>query len=97
MQWIILLLALSALLTLVAVCKLRLWQFNLLAAGGLLLLAYTGLTPILPTWGLLLVFLAVMLPLSIPPLRRKLLTARLFVWFKQVLPPLSQTEQIAID
>ncbi|HEX5057245.1 MAG TPA: acyl-CoA dehydrogenase, partial [Gammaproteobacteria bacterium] len=38
-----------------------------------------------------------MLPLSIPPLRRTLLTGRLFAWFKQVLPPLSQTEQIAID
>src|SRR5687768_17310119 len=90
------LLALAALLTAVAVLRLKLWHFNVLVAGGLLLLGYTGLVAKPLALSLLLVFLILSIPLSFPPLRR-LLTARLFVWFKQVLPPLSQTEQIAID
>jgi acyl-CoA dehydrogenase len=93
-MWIVLFLA--AVLTVVAAFKLKLWQFNLLVAGGLLLLGYTGLATRPLAFGLLLVFVALSLPWSLPPLRR-LLSARLFAWFKQVLPPLSQTEQIAID
>ena len=53
-----------------------------------------------PGW-LLVVFwalwLAVVVPLALPDLRRKYLTARLFSWFKKTLPPMSQTERDAID
>jgi acyl-CoA dehydrogenase len=53
-----------------------------------------------PSW-LLVVFwalwLAVVVPLALPDLRRKYLTARLFSWFKKTLPPMSQTERDAID
>ncbi|WP_219061649.1 acyl-CoA dehydrogenase [Pseudomonas sp. UMAB-08] len=53
-----------------------------------------------PGW-LLVVFwalwLAVVVPLALPDLRRKYLSARLFSWFKKTLPPMSQTERDAID
>lgn len=53
-----------------------------------------------PGW-LLVVFwalwLAVVVPLALPDLRRKYLTVRLFSWFKKTLPPMSQTERDAID
>jgi acyl-CoA dehydrogenase len=42
-------------------------------------------------------WLAVVVPLALPDLRRKYLTARLFSWFKKTLPPMSQTERDAID
>jgi acyl-CoA dehydrogenase len=97
MQLSVLLLALAALLATVAAFKLKLWQFILLVACGLLALGFTGLLARPLASALLLLFLIVMLPLSIPQLRRTLLTGRLFAWFKRMLPPLSQTEQIAID
>ncbi|MEB0041842.1 MULTISPECIES: acyl-CoA dehydrogenase [unclassified Pseudomonas] len=42
-------------------------------------------------------WLAVLLPLVLPDLRRKYFTAPLFSWFKKVLPPMSKTERDAID
>jgi len=53
-----------------------------------------------PGW-LLTIFwvlwLAVVLPLALPDLRRKYFTAPLFSWFQKVLPPMSKTERDAID
>ncbi|MEN1835632.1 acyl-CoA dehydrogenase [Pseudomonas lijiangensis] len=53
-----------------------------------------------PGW-LLTVFwvlwLAVMLPLALPDLRRRYFTAPMFAWFQKVLPPMSETERDAID
>ncbi|MFJ4144777.1 acyl-CoA dehydrogenase [Pseudomonas sp. NPDC089734] len=53
-----------------------------------------------PGW-LLTVFwvlwLAVLLPLALPDLRRKFFTAPMFAWFQKVLPPMSDTERDAID
>ena len=53
-----------------------------------------------PTW-LLGIFwvllLAVALPLLLPQQRRSLLSAPLFKWFKQTLPPMSATERDAIE
>jgi acyl-CoA dehydrogenase len=42
-------------------------------------------------------WLAVLLPLVLPDLRRRYFTAPLFSWFKKVLPPMSKTERDAID
>lgn len=53
-----------------------------------------------PGWLLTLfwvLWLAVVLPLTLPDLRRKYFTARLFSWFQKTLPPMSQTERDAID
>src|SRR5579871_3846207 len=43
------------------------------------------------------VFLVLALVLNIQPLRRMLITDRLLGWFRKVLPPISETERIAID
>lgn len=44
-----------------------------------------------------LVVIAIAVPLLFPEIRRKLITARLFAWFQQVLPPMSETEKDAIE
>ena len=44
-----------------------------------------------------LLWLAVVLPLALPDLRRRHFSAPMFRWFKKVLPPMSQTERDAID
>lgn len=68
-----------------------------LVAGFLLAM---GLLSRAPGWLLLLLWLpwlAVALPLALPELRRKWLTAPLFAWFQRVLPPMSETERDAIE
>ncbi|HLD67331.1 MAG TPA: acyl-CoA dehydrogenase [Pseudomonas sp.] len=44
-----------------------------------------------------LLWLTLTLPLALPELRRKLITAPLFAWFQRVLPPMSATERDAIE
>jgi acyl-CoA dehydrogenase len=44
-----------------------------------------------------LLLLAVAVPLALPDLRRKHFSAPMFVWFRKVLPPMSETERDAID
>ena len=44
-----------------------------------------------------LLLVATAVPLVLPDLRRKWLTAPLFGWFRKTLPPMSQTEREAID
>ncbi|MDH4558622.1 acyl-CoA dehydrogenase [Pseudomonas sp. BN417] len=68
-----------------------------LVAGFLLAM---GLFSRAPGWLLLLLWLpwlAVALPLALPELRRKWLSAPLFAWFQRVLPPMSETERDAIE
>jgi hypothetical protein len=43
------------------------------------------------------VAMLVLVPLGLPPLRRALISNRLFGWFKSVLPPMSATEREALD
>ncbi|MDT4795195.1 Acyl-coenzyme A dehydrogenase [compost metagenome] len=68
-----------------------------LVAGFLLAM---GLFSRAPGWLLLLLWLpwlAVALPLALPELRRKFISAPLFAWFQRVLPPMSETERDAIE
>jgi acyl-CoA dehydrogenase len=68
-----------------------------LVAGFLLAM---GLFSRAPGWLLLLLWLpwlGVALPLALPELRRKWLSAPLFAWFQRVLPPMSETERDAIE
>ncbi|MDB6146324.1 MAG: fadE [Pseudomonas sp.] len=44
-----------------------------------------------------ILWLAVVLPLALPDLRRRYFTTPLFSWFQKVLPPMSATERDAID
>ncbi|MBD8493771.1 acyl-CoA dehydrogenase [Pseudomonas syringae] len=53
-----------------------------------------------PGWLLVifwLLWLAVLLPLVLPDLRRQYFSAPMFRWFKKVLPPMSETERDAIE
>ncbi|MDO9321912.1 MAG: acyl-CoA dehydrogenase [Pseudomonas sp.] len=70
-----------------------------LAVVALYLLTLTVFA-LLPTWllaSLGLLWLAVALPLALPTLRRKFISAPLFSWFQRVLPPMSATERDAIE
>jgi acyl-CoA dehydrogenase len=53
-----------------------------------------------PGWLMIILWvlwLAVVLPLALPDLRRRYFTAPMFSWFRKVLPPMSDTERDAID
>jgi len=53
-----------------------------------------------PGWLLLilwLLWLSLALPLALPELRRRLISAPLFAWFQRILPPMSDTERDAIE
>lgn len=78
---------------------LRVGLLNACIAVGAYLLAMTLFAPVHWFIDLLLwaVFLAVAIPLNIPDLRRDSVSKPLFSWFKKVLPPISDTEQEALD
>jgi acyl-CoA dehydrogenase len=71
-----------------------LWLWTAAAALGLFADGWLCHTAPVIGW---IVFLVLAVPLNLPPLRRLLLTDHLFVWFRKVLPPISETERIAID
>ncbi|HLU62264.1 MAG TPA: acyl-CoA dehydrogenase [Gammaproteobacteria bacterium] len=70
-----------------------LWLWSLGVIAGLAALSLDGSIPWIG-WG---IALPVLLILNVRPLRRALLSNRLLVWFRSVLPPLSETEQVALD
>ncbi|HEV2212201.1 MAG TPA: acyl-CoA dehydrogenase family protein, partial [Gammaproteobacteria bacterium] len=71
-----------------------LWLWTAAAAIGLI--ADGWLTHVQPTlaW---VIFIVLAVPLNWRSLRRMLLTDHLLGWFRKVLPPISETERIAID
>jgi len=71
-----------------------LWAWTV--AVGLMLLADGWLCHTAPTVGWI-VFAVLAVLLNVYPLRRMLITDHLLVWFRKVLPPISETERIAID
>ena len=71
-----------------------LWAWTV--AVGLALLADGWLCHTAPTVGWI-VFAVLALLLNIRPLRRMLVTDHVLGWFRKVLPPISETERIAID
>jgi acyl-CoA dehydrogenase len=71
-----------------------LWAWTV--AVGLALLADGWLCHSAPTVGWIL-FGIVAVVLNVHPLRRLLITDHLLGWFRKVLPPISETERIAID
>ncbi|HEX6928874.1 MAG TPA: acyl-CoA dehydrogenase [Gammaproteobacteria bacterium] len=92
----------SVLLTILAVLAIAmtlayfaapLWLWSAAAVAGLLALGADGNLP----WTAIIVAAPVLLVLNLPPLRRALISNRLLVWFRSVLPPLSETEKVALD
>ncbi|MEA5444736.1 acyl-CoA dehydrogenase [Gammaproteobacteria bacterium AB-CW1] len=53
----------------------------------------SGSLPLVAT----IVFLAVAIPLNVLSLRRAVFSSRLLNWFRSVMPPISQTERVALD
>ena len=88
---LIIVLALAGVLAWVA-APLWLWTANFAA----LLIAIGVVTESVP-YGAWLLFLLLAIPLNIKPLRQALVSGPLLIWFRKVLPPLSSTEQIALD
>ncbi|WP_394242949.1 acyl-CoA dehydrogenase [Halopseudomonas laoshanensis] len=78
---------------------LRVGLLNACLAIGAYLLAMTLLAPVHWFIDLLLwaVFLCVAIPLNLPDVRRNSISKPMFSWFKKVLPPISDTEQEALD
>ncbi len=75
--------------------SLRSWTIGIAVA-----LAVLGLAGLLNFWiGLLLwaLFLAIVVPVNLPDLRRRFLSGPLRNRIRQVLPPMSETERAAID
>ena len=71
-----------------------LWLWTVAAALGLIADGWqTHAAPVIG-W---VIFLVLAVALNVHPLRRMLLTDHLLVWFRKVLPPISETERIAID
>ncbi|HET7370192.1 MAG TPA: acyl-CoA dehydrogenase [Gammaproteobacteria bacterium] len=76
-----------------AFLRARLWIWTAIAAVGLALYSVTMGVPVIG-W---IVFGILAIVLNVRPLRRALIGNRLFAWFRKVLPPISQTERIALD
>src|SRR5579863_2698031 len=94
MSGLILALVLIAVLWALAYFAAPLWLWT--AAAGLSLLANGWLHHSEQSAGWV-VFLVIAIALNARPLRRLLITDHLLVWFRKVLPPISETERIAID
>jgi acyl-CoA dehydrogenase len=91
LAWFLITLALAAGL---AYTRSALWLWTAAFTG--LIAINSILTGSVPwTWTAL--FLALALPLNIVPVRRALFSARLLGWFRSVMPPISETERIALD
>ena len=90
---------LGLVLCIAALAYVRTSLLNACLGVGAYLLAMTLLGPVHWVIDLILwaVFLCIAIPLNIPDIRRNQISAPLFSWFKKVLPPLSDTEQEALD
>jgi acyl-CoA dehydrogenase len=96
MACIFYLLALTALAWTLAYTRARLPVWTALFAVALAFMPLAGAPRgvVIPVW---IAFVAVALLLHVAALRRALITRRVFAWFKQALPPMSRTEQEAIE
>ncbi len=70
-----------------------LWLWSAATVAGLLAFSADGNLP----WTAIIIAVPVLAVLNLAPLRRALLSNRLLVWFRSVLPPLSETEKVALD
>ena len=94
MSGLIFILIVIAVLWALAYSAAPLWLWT--AAAGIGLVAEGWLTHAVPIVGWV-VFLVLAVGLNLRPLRRVLVTDHLLGWFRKVLPPISETERIAID
>jgi len=71
------------------------WLFTL----SVFLFAWSALgeAGAVPTTFVWFIFLAIAIPVSIPALRRQLISRRLFALFRSLMPPVSETERAALE
>ncbi len=84
-------------LWLMAYHRLRLWQWSAVLGGYLVCTSvfnWVGLAGQIAIW---ILFVAVVVPLNIPALRRVLISDRILPIMRDALPPMSQTEKEALD
>jgi len=74
-----------------------LWIWILAAAVLIFGWSATGTTGPIATTFVWLVFLAIVIPVSIPPLRQQLISRRVLDLFRSLMPPLSETERAALE
>lgn len=97
MSWIVAILVVVATLTWLAFTRAAGWVWTL-AVGVLVVLGLiTGILGSVPGTLVLLAFIGIAIVLNHPPFRRTLVSDRLFAWYKRILPPVSQTEQEALE
>ncbi len=91
--WLLLIAALWAM----AYHRFRLWQWSAVVGGYLVLTSLLGWIEIVPQVVAWILFVAIVVPLNIPPLRRALVSDRVLPLMRDALPPMSQTEKEALD
>ena len=72
-------------------------MWTVVTAAGLLILSMTGIMPGLPGLVLWLGLLLVVIPLNIPDVRQRFLSAPMLSYIRRSLPPISDTERDAIE
>ena len=92
--WIVVLVALLAALARV---ELSFKQWLLPVGTGLLLLTFSGITPVVFSVLAWAVFVVVASVLGIPALRKRWLSKPALAYVKSILPPMSETERTAIE
>jgi acyl-CoA dehydrogenase len=70
---------------------------SLILLGVLLLYSFSAVAGWLELTVFWLLFIVVVLPLNIIPLRRKLISQRAFDWYRTVMPKMSRTEKEALE
>jgi acyl-CoA dehydrogenase len=97
MGWVIWLILLSGALIALARTRLSFATWTLVTGIALTVLGLTGYLAPVPGVALWALFLCLMVPLNLTPLRRRFLSAPMLGYIRKALPPISDTERTAIE
>ena len=97
MGWVIWLILFSGALIALARTRFSFATWTLVTGIALMGLGLTGYLAPVPGGVLWAVFLSLMVPLNLTPLRRRFLSAPMLAYIRRALPPISETERTAIE
>ena len=97
MGWIVVIVLMAAGLIALARTNAKFIVWTAAIGAALVFVGLAGYLAPVPAAILWAVYALVMLPLNIPPLRRKFLSGPTLKYIQKVLPPMSDTEKIAIE
>ncbi len=80
-----------------AYTRFRLWQWSSVLGLYLVVTSFFNWVPLVVQIPLWVLFVAIVVPLNIPSLRRFLVSDRILPLMRDALPPMSQTEKEALD